>query len=250
MTTKDRSELKILLLQIRESEQVKKEELESFARYSRLDVAQFDVLNVFEKPEFSSEIARGYDALFVGGASEANVMEPETYTFVPFAERLLLQCIEDELPVFASCFGFQLAAQALGRTIIDDKENYEMGTIPILLRDQAVSDPIFRGVSNGFLAVSVHQQKATSPPDGCIELAYTDICCHAFRVKDKPFWAFQFHPEVDLDILIERLTYYKEKYTDDDGHLAEVLQNARPTPESNHLIGAFVDRVLLEDQSK
>ena len=245
MPNKNRSDLKILLLQIRETEQVKKEELESFARYSKLDVDQFDVLNVFDQPEFGTDVARAYDALFVGGASEANVMEPETYTFVPFAERLLLQCIEDETPVFASCFGFQLAAQALGRKIIDDKENYEMGTIPISLTEHAESDPVFRGVSDGFLAVSVHQQKAMSPPNGCVELAYTEICCHAFRVEDKPFWAFQFHPEVDLDILIERLTYYKEKYTDDDGHLAEVLENAQPTPESNHLIGAFVDRVLL-----
>ncbi len=250
MPYKDRSELKVLLLQIRESEQVKREELESFARYSRLDVEQFDVLNVFEQPEFRSDVAQGYDALFVGGASEANVMEPEIYPFVPFAERLLLQCIDDSLPVFASCFGFQLAAQALGRQIVDDKDNYEMGTIPISLTAKAKSDLIFRDVSEGFLAVSVHQQKALSPPDGCVELAYTDICCHAFKVKDKPFWAFQFHPEVDLKILIERLTYYKEKYTDDDGHLAEVLENARPTPESNHLIGAFVDRVLLGEENK
>lgn len=247
MPHKKRSDLKILLLQIRETEQVKKEELESFARYSKLDVNQFDVLNVFDQPEFGTDVAKGYDALFVGGASEANVMEPENYTFVPYAERLLLQCIEDETPVFASCFGFQLAAQALGQEIIDDKENYEMGTIPISLTEQATKDAVFHGVTDGFLAVSVHQQKATSAPKGCVELAYTDICCHAFKVENKPFWAFQFHPEVDLQILIERLTYYKDKYTDDDGHLSEVLDNAQATPESNHLIGAFVDRVLLDE---
>lgn len=247
MPGKNRRDLKVLLLQIRESEQVKKEELESFARYSRLEVSQFDVLNVFEQPVFSSDIAKGYDALFVGGASEANVMEPEVYPFVPFAERLLLQCIKDETPVFASCFGFQLAAQALGQPIIDDKEHYEMGTIPISLTEHSRTDPVFSGVTDGFLAVSVHQQKALKAPRDCIELAYTGMCCHAFRVIGKPFWAFQFHPEVDLGILIERLTHYKDKYTDGDGHLASVLENAKPTPESNRLIGSFVDRVLLGD---
>lgn len=244
----DRSQLKILLLQIRETARVKQEELESFARYSKLDVKQFDVLNVFEQPEFPADAAHGYDALFVGGASEANVLEPEIYSFVPFAERLLLKCIEDETPVFASCFGFQLAAQALGRQIIDDKTLYEMGTVPVSLTQHAASDPVFSDVPDGFLAVSVHQQKATSPPEGCIELAYTDMCCHAFRVEGKPFWAFQFHPEVDRNILVERLTYYKKKYTDDDGHLAKVLENAQETPVSNQLIGSFVDRVLLEHQ--
>jgi GMP synthase (glutamine-hydrolysing) len=247
MANKERSDLRILLLQIRETEKVRQEELESFARYSKLDLKQFDVLNVFDQPDFDTNVAQGYDALFVGGASEANVLEPETYTFVANAERLLLQCIEDEMPVFASCFGFQLAAQALGREILDDRDVYEMGTLPISLTEHAKSDVIFQGVPDGFLAVSVHQQKAMSPPEGCIELAKTDICCHAFKVIDKPFWAFQFHPEVDLEILIERLTYYKEKYTDDDGHLAEVLETAQATPESNHLIGKFVDRVLLSN---
>jgi len=37
----------------------------------------------------------------------------------------------------------------------------------------------------------------------------------------------------------------KEKYTDGDGHLQEVLDNAQETPESNNLLKKFVDRVLL-----
>ena len=43
-----RKDLKILLLQIRDDANVRKEELESFAKYSELDVAQIDVLNVFD----------------------------------------------------------------------------------------------------------------------------------------------------------------------------------------------------------
>ena len=61
-----RKDLKILLLQIRDDANVRKEELESFAKYSELDLAQIDVLN-------------GYHALYVGGASEANVLEPQKY---------------------------------------------------------------------------------------------------------------------------------------------------------------------------
>ena len=44
-----RKDLRILLLQIRDDANVRKEELESFAKYSELDVAQIDVLNVFDK---------------------------------------------------------------------------------------------------------------------------------------------------------------------------------------------------------
>ena len=45
-----REQLKILLLQIRDDHKVRTEELESFARYSQLDVSQIDVLNVFDTP--------------------------------------------------------------------------------------------------------------------------------------------------------------------------------------------------------
>ncbi len=242
---KKKEELKLLLLQIRRDQQVRREEHESFSDYSGLAQSQIDIHNVFDIPQFEPDIVDGYDALLVGGASDASVLEPDVYTFVPSGEQLLRACIDRSLPVFASCFGFQLVVTALGGTIVRDKENFEMGTLPISLRDTAGNDPVFRDVSDGFQAVSVHQEKTLTPPPGCVELAYTAECCHSFRVVGKPFWAFQFHPEVDRARLVERLTFYKERYTQDDGHLDEVLANAVETPESNGLVRNFVDRVLV-----
>ena len=77
-----RKDIKILLLQIRNDKKVRREELESFAKYSQLEINQFDVLNVFDTPHFKSDVLNGYDALYVGGASEANVLEPKKYEFV------------------------------------------------------------------------------------------------------------------------------------------------------------------------
>jgi GMP synthase (glutamine-hydrolysing) len=87
---------------------------------------------------------------------------------------------------------------------------------------------------------------ALSEPPHSTLLASTDQCCHSFKVIDRLFWAFQFHPEVDKQVLIDRLTLYKKKYTNDDGHLAAILANAHETPESNKLVRKFVDRVLLQ----
>ena len=96
-----------------------------------------------------------------------------------------------------------------------------------------------------FLAVTVHREKAVSVPPGCQLLAATDHCAHAFRVMDKPFWAFQFHPEVDRETLVARLTVFKDHYTEDDSHLQAVLDAAEETPESNRLPAKFIERVLL-----
>lgn len=236
--------MRLLLLQIRHLASVRKEEYDSFLRYCRLSEEELDVLNVFDTPKFGPEVIDGYDGLLVGGASEASVLEPETYTAVPYCIELLRHCMEIDLPVFASCFGFQLAVLALGGEIIRDERDFEMGSIPIYLREPAKDDLLFHDVPDGFHAVAVHRERAPVCPAGVIELAYTDNCCHAFRVEGKRFWAFQFHPEVDRDVLVSRLTAYKEAYTDGDDHLQQVLDSAVETPESNALMGKFVDRVM------
>ena len=74
-------QLKILLLQIRDGEQVRREEHQSFAEYCGVELDQLDILNVFDTPEFSVTVADNYDALLVGGASEANVLKPDLYPF-------------------------------------------------------------------------------------------------------------------------------------------------------------------------
>ncbi len=243
-----KEQLKILLLQIRDQKRVREEEFESFVAYSGLKKQQIDILNVFDTPYFESDVLAGYNSLFVGGASEASVLEPDKYPFVDSSIRLLQHCLETDMPVFASCFGFQLAILALGGKIVRDSDNFEMGTVAIRLTESAATDPLFQDTPDPFRAVSVHKERATSLPTSCELLAYTEACIHGFRVKDKPFWAFQFHPEVDRETLVKRLTIYKSHYTDGDNHLARVLSSAVKTPESNKLVRKFTERVLMGDK--
>jgi len=236
---------RILLLQIRDSASVRREEYESFLAYSGLQPRQMDVLNVFDTPEFTGEVLKGYDALFVGGASEASVLEPDTYPFVSSCVSLLQYCLSLDIPVFASCFGFQLAVLATGGRIVRDKADYEMGTPAISVTATGRDDLLFSDTPDGFCAVSVHKERAPELPACCELLAATAACPHAFKVEGRRFWAFQFHPEVDRATLVERLTHYKAKYTDGDDHLQTVLDNAQDTPESNALVRKFVERVLV-----
>lgn len=237
--------LRTLLIQIRDKPQVRAEEHNSFCQFSGLRPEEIEVFNVFDQPHFEPQIVDGYDGVFVGGASEASVLEPERFPFVGNSIALMRYCIDHSIPVFASCFGFQLAVLALHGRIVRDDIGFEMGTLPIFLTDAAAKDPIHHDTPNPFMAVSVHRERAVATPEGCIELARTDLCSHAFKVENKPFWAFQFHPEVNKQILVERLTVYKAAYTDGDDHLNEVLQNAVETPESNELLAKFVDRILV-----
>ncbi|MEP5763491.1 MAG: gamma-glutamyl-gamma-aminobutyrate hydrolase family protein [Halieaceae bacterium] len=239
--------MRLLLLQIRHVPKVRQEEYDSFLRYCQLQPEELDILNVFDTPAFGPEVLQGYDALLVGGASEASVLEPDNYPAVPYCIELLRHCIDVDFPVFASCFGFQLAVLALGGEIIRDEQDFEMGSLPISLRPAASDDLLFQDVPDGFHAIAVHRERSVDCPPGATELAYTEPCSHAFKVDGRRFWACQFHPEVDKATLIARLTVYKDSYTDGDDHLQEVLSSAVETPESNDLMRKFVERVVRQD---
>ena len=240
-----RKDLKILLLQIRDNQNVRNEEHQSFANFSKLEVHQIEILNVFDTASFKTSLLDKFDALYVGGASEANVLEPDKYPFVKNCIELLRYAAEISKPTFASCFGFQLAVLAFGGVILNKEKGYEMGTVQISLTDKAKSDLVYQGIEDRFPAVSVHRQYASTIPDPLEILAYTEQCIHSFKYKNKPLWAFQFHPEVDRETLVKRLTIFSKHYTDNTIHLKEVLDSAIETPESNILLGNFVERVLL-----
>ncbi len=235
---------RLLLLQIRDHGAVRTEEVESFARHARVGRDRIDVHNVFDTPRFGSEIVRGYDALLVGGASEASVMEPDRYPFVEPIIEVLLDCIDLRLPVFASCFGFQAAVAGLGGQLVRDDEDYEMGTLPLRLTPAARSDPLFRDISDPFVAVTCHKERTTTCPAGAIALVETDVCLQAFRVEGAPFWAFQFHPELDRQRFIDRLGIFRSGYTDNDDHYERITAGFRETPESNALVHHFMERVV------
>ncbi len=243
---KQRKDLKLLLLQIRDDKQVRREEYQSFVRYCGLAEDQVDILNVFDNPDFSPDVIDNYDALLVGGASGVSVLEPEKYPFIKNCIELLRYCIEKSIPTFASCFGFQLAVIALGGEIVRDERNFEIGTPLVYLTDAARNDLIFQGLPDKFPVVSVHQEKAMKLPEDCELLAYNDICCHSFKIKNKPFWAFQFHPEIDKERLIERLGVYKDIYTESDEHYKKLISTFCETPESNELPKRFIDKVLIK----
>jgi GMP synthase (glutamine-hydrolysing) len=241
--SKKRSELKFKLLQIRDDAGVRKEEAETFCKYAGVEIDQLEVHNVFDNPNFNESILEGFDALFIGGASEASVLEPEKYTFLEDSFELVRQCIQKEFPVFASCFGFQLAIIALGGTITRNAEDFEMGTLPISLTEKAKEDPIYQDVEDPFYAVSVHQESAHELPKNCISLAFTQVCQHSFRVDSKPFWAFQFHPELDRPTLVDRLGVFQQKYTQDAEHYQSIIQGLHETPDANKLVSNFVEYV-------
>lgn len=239
-------------MQIRLDKETLKEEREAFAEYAGVDVNQIDTLNIFTTPNFDPSILDGYDAFFVGGSSDegdALVIEnkPE---FACNSMRILKTAYEKKMPVFASCYGFQAAVVALGGELVHDVSRAEKGTPLIHVTTAGQADAVFKDIPEAFHAISVHEKMATKLPKGAITLAETEVCpYHAFTFRDRPFYAFQFHPEVDLRELTVRLKRYQDRYMESDGAFDELIQQAKDTPYSNALVTHFIDRVVLGSTS-
>ena len=241
-----RSQLKVLLLQVRDDAATCLEELNEFVRYSGLKAEQFTVLNAFATPQFQAACIDPYDALFVGGSSDASVTQPDRYPFVKDIKNLLLHCLDESIPVFASCFGFQAVVEALGGQVIVDEPNMEMGTYIISLTAAAADDPLLGDLPQQFWAVSGHKERAIVLPETAILLARSDLCpYHALKMAEKPFYAFQFHPEIDPPDLASRITRYQHRYLKGEDALATVLQDLQNTSIANQLIRKFIDRIVL-----
>lgn len=221
-----------------------------FVQFSGLTEEQITVLNVFETPRFPKDMVKNFDALFVGGSSDASVLDPKKYPFVESGKDLVAYCYEKNIPVLASCFGFQLAAEALGGKVIVDAENMEMGTYKIQVDSEfAKTDPIFKHLPATFWAVSGHKERAETLPEGAINFAATPLCpYHAITFKDKPFYAFQFHPEIDKKDFDIRLRRYKDRYVENADEVNRILGSIQETENANLILKLFVDEVLLKQK--
>jgi GMP synthase (glutamine-hydrolysing) len=244
---KQRQQLKILLLQVRADKETKEEEYQAFVQFSGLEPHQIDCLNCYEDMAFRPNIIEGYDALFVGGSSDASVRKPRDFPFVVPAQALIRYCYDENIPVLASCFGFQLAVQELGGQVIIDEDNMEMGMMTIQLNQTHQIDPLLYDYPNEFWAVSGHKERALSLPKDTLTIGVSHLCpYHIIVFKEKPFYGFQFHPEIDRAVLNDRLSRYHSRYLKDEQQIEQVMKNAhRDTSVSNRIIHDFVDRIIL-----
>lgn len=248
---KARENLRILLIQARHDNVTILEELKEFARFSRLGERQFDLFNVFRTPFFDPDVVDQYDAVFIGGSSDASVCQPENYPFVKDCGRLLAYCIDQEIPVFASCFGFQIVTVACGGKVITDTAQQEMGIFPVHLTPEADHDPLLHDLPNPFWVVSGHKDRAVQLPTGFTNLAFSELCpFHLLRIDGKPFYGTQFHPEMNHEDFVSRITRYRDRYDLEEDDIAHISISHHDTPESNALIGHFIDRIVLSQEWK
>jgi GMP synthase (glutamine-hydrolysing) len=248
------SKLRYLLLQTRNADDpMRAQEVGSFAQALACERSAIDVFDLLAAAP-SIERLRQADVILLGGSghySAADVAPPhrEDGLREGWLERTLdaLREIHHHgLPTFASCWGFQAMARAMGGRCIHDLPRAEIGTIELQRTAAGRDDPLFSQLPATFLAQAGHEDHVDQlPPDALLLASSRLVPEQAYRFNGKPIYCTQFHPELDRAALLERVRAYPEYIERIAGvSQQEFAAQCRETPEANSLLRRFVETVL------
>jgi len=247
------SEVRALLLQVRNTEDIEAQEQECFLERTTLHTGQLDAINLARVPlvdriggdtleRTCARLFETYHVIFIGGAGEYSAVED--YEWMPDALGLLQRAADRSFPVFGSCWGHQLIARALGGHVIHDLSLAELGCLPVFLTEEGMADPLFTGFPTSFKANMGHHDRVERLPPDAVELARGVAQPNeAFRIKGKPIYGTQFHSELNAERERDRLIRYRPYYRDempDEETFQQVVNSLEETTEVDGLMYDFL----------
>jgi GMP synthase (glutamine-hydrolysing) len=184
------------------------------------------------------------DVVLLGGSGDHSVAEGGPWLAAALAA--MRELVDQAKPTFASCWGFQAMARAMGGAVVTDISRAELGTHALRLTDAGRRDAVFGPLGDVFLAQMGHQDIVIELPRGAVLLASSDrVENQAFCFPGKPIYCTQFHPELRREDLLLRLEAYPQYVECIAGvSVEEFAANCRDTPESEALLPRFVRHVL------
>ena len=230
---------KFLFIQVRKEKKIADDEIASYCQLGKINRSELHVVNVFKTPRFSTNMLDKFDAVIIGGASGTSVCEKPPPVFYSSIIELVSHCINVNKPLFGTCYGFQVLAIAAGGHVYREQEP-ECGPVPINTTNKISSDHICHTLPSIFDVISIHRDFLLETPDACDLLAHNDNCVQAIKIKNKPLWGFQFHPESIVKLFKPRFLAYGNEYTNSSIETKRIANSFKKTPEANQLIYNFV----------
>ncbi len=201
-----------LILQSRPEEEASKGEFDAFLKYGGLEV--FDVQRVrMEKIGIPDVKLENYSGIILGGGpynmtDKDSGRDANQKRVIKDLFALLDQVVEQDFPFLGVCLGVGfLTAHGGGK--VSKEEGEEVGGVTIKINEDGIKDPILAGLPTEFQAFVGHKEGCNSLPAGAVLLASSNTCLvQMFRIKQNVY-AAQFHPELDVPGIVERINIYK-----------------------------------------
>ena len=236
--------VRYLLLQIRNPDDpMRAQEIECFARSMNANPNQFttfDLLNGLPTPSHYEKC----DIVLLGGSGHYSAAGEAAW--LDRALDGLRELHATGKPTFASCWGFQAFARAMGGEVVHDLARAEIGTKQIRLTAAGKSDPLFGALEDVFEGQMGHEDRVSVLPPNATLLASTELVENqAYCFQNKPIFCTQFHPELNRKNLMDRIRAYPSYIERVAGMtMAEFSAASHDTPAAEALLPRFVKMVL------
>lgn len=185
----------------------------------------------------------GMDGLIIGGSGAYSCHHAESRPWVDPARELLERVIVDGTPAFGLCFGHQLLGHHLGAEVRTSEARTEIGTVALQLTERGAEDPVFSYLGPTFQAQTGHSDHVSEVSAELeVLVGNARVPLQAFKLRDKPVYTTQFHPDMTGAEARDRYLAYQ-------GHLggegdADVFKVG--TDVSAGLLGRFFAHALLD----
>ncbi len=218
------------------------QEIDCFARALNCRADQIRVFDLLSGVPTVAQLDQ-VDVVLLGGSGDYSVAEGGDW--MPPALEAMRELYDLAKPTFASCWGFQAMAKALGGDVVTDMDRAELGTVEVELTEVGRGDPLFAPLGDKFLAPMGHQDCVVRLPPGAKLLASSQkVENQAFCFPDRPIYCTQFHPELNREALLQRVhayPWYVETITGQS--LDDFAATCQETIETNRLLARFVHQL-------
>jgi GMP synthase (glutamine-hydrolysing) len=205
-----------LLLATRAEDDVAEAEYRAVLRFGRLSPERLVRVRLESAPldELLPGLdPRDYAGVIVGGSPFTSTDPPESKSPVQVRvegelENLVGDLLKLDVPFLGACYGISTLGRYLGG-VVDRTYAEPVGAVTISLTRDGLADPLLAGVPESFPAFVGHKEALLDVPPGAVLLASSSTCpVQMFRVGERQY-ATQFHPELDVPGIVERIHAYR-----------------------------------------
>lgn len=201
-----------LLLASRPEDAAADAEYDAFLRFGGLEPEQLHRVRLEAAPLPSIDLS-GYSGIIVGG-SPFNSSDPkDAKTDLQLRVESDLAALLDDVvaadfPFLGACYGVGTLGRHQGG-VVDRRFGEPIGSVEVTLTPEGRRDPLLDGVPETFSAYVGHKEAVSVLPEHAVNLAGSAACpVQMFRIGSN-LYATQFHPELDMQGLITRISVYR-----------------------------------------
>jgi GMP synthase (glutamine-hydrolysing) len=236
-----------LLLATRAEDVAADGEYAAFCRFGGLEPARLHRVRLEAGPMPDLDLDDYAGIVVGGGPYNSSDLEAEKSDDQRRVERemnaLLDVVVARDLPFLGACYGVgTLGAYAGGA--IDRTFGEDVGLATIELTQEGAADPLLAGLPPAFSAFVGHKEAVRTLPPGAVRLALSPRSpVQMFRLQDN-LYATQFHPELDLAGLVQRVRVYRDHgyFAPQDADAVIARASSRRVTQPPKILRNFVER--------